>query len=105
MKMIQKTKQSRPKNKRRRFRPVQHILFVFLALILASSGWRLYQLQSDVTKKIAQLNEEKSNLLQEKKALEDEIVQLNTPSYIEQLAREQLGLVRKGEIRIAPKKQ
>ena len=105
MKKIRTAKESRPKKNRRRFRPVRHILFAFLAFFLVSSGWQLYQLHSEVTQKIARLNGEKDVLLGEKKELEDEIVQLNTPSYIEQLAREQLGLVRRGEIRIAPKKQ
>jgi len=55
-------------------------------------------------KQLAILNQEKTGLLQEQIRYENEIVRLNTPSYIEQLAREQLGLVRHGEIIIAPKK-
>lgn len=103
-KKTQIAKKSQPKAGRRRFRPGRDIVVLFFSFILVSSGWQLYQLYSDVTQNIAQLNAEKSNLLIEKKDLEDKIVQLNTPSYVEQLAREQLGLVRKGEIRIAPKK-
>ena len=103
-KRSQIAKDSQPKAGRRRIRPVRHIVLLFFTFLFASSGWQLYQLHSEVTHDIAQLNEEKLNLLNEKKDLEDKIVQLNTPSYIEQLAREQLGLVRKGEIRIAPKK-
>lgn len=103
-KKIQIAKKSQTKAGRRRIRPVRYIVFLFFTFIFVSSGWQLYQLHSDVTQNIAQLNEEKSNLLNEKKDLEDKILQLNTPSYIEQLAREQLGLVRKGEIRIAPRK-
>jgi len=49
------------------------------------------------------LNQQKVLLLNEEKRLKEEIVQLNTPSYIEQLAREQLGLVKHGEILISPK--
>lgn len=52
---------------------------------------------------MAQLNSEKAQLIQEQKKLEEEIALLNTPLYIEQLAREQLGLVKKGEILIAPR--
>lgn len=103
-KKIQITKGSQPKAGLRRIRPVRYIVLLFFTFIFVSSGWQLYQLHSDVTQNIAQLNEEKQSLLNEKKDLEDKIVQLNTPSYIEQLAREQLGLVRKGEIRIAPRK-
>ena len=104
-KRIRTVKEPQPKARRRRFRPFRPILLIFFSILFVSSGWQLYQLHSEVTQDIASLNEEKSNLLNEKKDLEDKIVQLNTPSYIEQLAREQLGLVRKGEIRIAPKKQ
>jgi Septum formation initiator. len=53
---------------------------------------------------IAKLNSRKIDLLEKQKIYENEIVRLNTPSYIEKLAREQLGLVRHGEIIIAPKK-
>jgi cell division protein DivIC len=55
-------------------------------------------------KELAELNKQKISLLEQQKLYEDEIDRLNTPSYIEQLAREQLGLVRHGEIIIAPKK-
>lgn len=103
-KKIQIAKKPQPKSRRRRFRPIRHIILAFLTFLFVSSGWQLYQLHNDVTQNMARLNEDKTNLINEKKNLEDEIVQLNTPSYIEQLAREQLGLVRKGEIRIAPKK-
>lgn len=103
-KKIQIAKDSQPKAGRRRFRTLQHMILLFFTFLFVSSGWQLYQLHSNVTQNMARLNEEKLNLLNEKKDLEDKIVQLNTPSYIGQLAREQLGLVRKGEIRIAPKK-
>jgi len=104
-KRIQKARESQPKTGRRRFRPVWFIVVAVISCVFVSSGWQLYKLRTEVSKDIAQLDIEKANLLKEKKELEDKIVQLNTPSYVEQLAREQLGLVRKGEIRIAPKKQ
>jgi cell division protein DivIC len=105
MKKTPIVKTSRPDMSRRQFRPVRSIILALFAVILTSSAWQLYQLHSGVTQKIARLNQEKSNLAQERSALEDQIIQLNTPSYIEQLAREQLGLVRKGEISIKPKKK
>lgn len=97
------TKESRSKTKKRRFRPFSALIVLFVTVALFSSAHQLYELHKEVNQSIAQLNKEKDALLQEQKNLEDEILQLNTPSYIEQLAREQLGLVRKGEIRIAPK--
>ncbi|HVJ50480.1 septum formation initiator family protein [Desulfitobacterium sp.] len=109
MKRTQKTNETRPKRIQNKKKPKFHlghlILFTFLATVFATSGWQLYQLEHHVNGKIAQLNTEEQSLLQEKAGLEAEIVKLNTPSYVEQLAREQLGLVRKGEIIISPKKQ
>ncbi|MDP4125438.1 MAG: septum formation initiator family protein [Bacillota bacterium] len=80
-------------------------LFVlcFVLAVVGSSAWQLWQLRSQVEGQIASLNQEKTTLLQKEKSLHEEITQLNTPSYIEQLAREQLGLVKHGEILISPK--
>ncbi|WP_006717580.1 FtsB family cell division protein [Desulfitobacterium metallireducens] len=109
MKKIQKMNKSRPnissQKKKPKFNFAAFILFAFVATVLVTSGWQLYQLQHQVNGKIAQIEGEKQELLKEKSGLESEIVRLNTPSYVEQLAREQLGLVRKGEIMISPKEQ
>ncbi len=81
--------------------------YIILGLVLvvsASSFWHLWQLHLQIKGKLGQLNQEKTALLDQQQELKDEIAKLNTPSYIEQLAREQLGLVRHGEIMIAPKK-
>ncbi|MCO5386293.1 MAG: septum formation initiator family protein [Desulfosporosinus sp.] len=71
--------------------------------IVGSSAWQIWKLRTRVEDQLAQLNQEKTKLLQREKILNDEITRLNTPSYIEQLAREQLGLVKQGEILISPK--
>ncbi|OLN28169.1 FtsB family cell division protein [Desulfosporosinus metallidurans] len=78
------------------------VLCITLA-VAGSSGWQLLKLRSQVEGQLANLSQEKVTLLQQEKLLHDEITQLNTPSYIEQLAREQLGLVKHGEILISPK--
>lgn len=100
---------SQPKKKqgkkKYRFSLGHLIILLFLATAFTTSGWKLFLLQQQVNSKIASLESQKQALLEEKSGLEKEIVRLNTPSYIEQLAREQLGLVRKGEIMISPKKQ
>ena len=102
MKTPQKTnKQKRPRA-RFRIRLVLVMSILVLAMVL-SSGWKLWRLHVKVSDQLAQLNQEKTLLLQQEKNLRDEIEQLNTPSYIEKLAREQLGLVKKGEILISPK--
>jgi cell division protein DivIC len=79
------------------------IVLCFLIGMVGSSAWQIWKLRSQVEGRLAALNQEKVTLLQQEKLLQDEIVKLNTPSYIEKLAREQLGLVKKGEILISPK--
>ncbi len=97
------TKKSRTSGKR--FRPVYLMAWAFFLALTGSSAWNLWNLHINTEQKLAQLNAEKAKLIQEQKDLGEEIVLLKTPAYIEQLAREQLGLVKKGEILIAPRSQ
>ncbi len=101
-------KRTRQKNKlqnRPRVRLLYGSIFVlcFMVAVVGSSGWQLWKLRSQTEEQLAYLNQERLTLLQQEKLLHDEIAQLNTPSYIEKLAREQLGLVKRGEILISPK--
>jgi len=68
------------------------------ALLLAFGGayWDGYQLRRDA----AGLARERDELRLQNAQLREEIRLLNTPEYLERLAREQLGLVRRGEIAI-----
>jgi len=75
----------------------------FLVALVGSSTFQIWKLRSQVEGQLAHLNQEKITLLNQEKVLNDEIAQLGTPSYIEKLAREQLGLVKRGEILISPK--
>ena len=86
-----------------RFRRGSVFVFCFTLVVVSSSAWQIWKLRSQVEGQLAHLNQEKAVLLQQKGILHDEITQLNTPSYIEKLAREQLGLVKHGEILISPK--
>ena len=88
---------------RGRFRRGSVFVLCFTLTVVGSSAWQIWKLRSQVEGQLAHLNQEKVTLLQQKKNLDDEIIQLNTPSYIEKLAREQLGLVKHGEILISPK--
>ena len=97
---------SNPKNRQRvRIRRSSILILVVFMAIVGSSAWQIWKLRTRVEDQLAQLNQEKTKLLQREKILNDEITRLNTPSYIEQLAREQLGLVKQGEILISPKNQ
>ncbi len=95
---------SNSKNRQRvRIRLSSVLVLCFIILVVGSSAWQIWKLRSQVEGRLALLNQEKVKLLQQEKLLNDEITRLNTPSYIEQLAREQLGLVKQGEILISPK--
>ena len=103
MKRTPKLKQIQQRRKLK-FRPLHFLILCFSLIIVGSSVGHLWTLQVNIEKQLAELNQEQTGLLQKQKGYEDEITRLNTPSYIEQLAREELGLVRRGEIIIAPKK-
>lgn len=91
------------KKRRRKKNP----LFIFVmgtALMLAGSwSYQLWNIDQSMESQKAQLVEQKTVLITQNDKLRKDIEKLNTPSYIEQLARQKLGLVRKGEILIAPK--
>lgn len=94
------------KNIRKRKRRMNPLFVVGLGIALMLGGSWSYQLlnidRSMVAQK-AELISQKNQLASKNEDLRKEIEKLNTPSYVEQLAREKLGLVRKGEILIAPK--
>ena len=91
------------KRLRVRFRHSSVLVLCFTLTVIGSSAWQIWKLRSQVEGQLAHLNQEKVALLQQERLLQDEIALLNTPSYIEKLAREQLGLVKHGEILISPK--
>lgn len=94
----------RTTRKRRRKTNPLFILVMGTALMLAASwSYQLFKIDQSIEKQKAQLVEQKTAIVAENDKLRKDIEKLNTPSYIEQLAREKLGLVRKGEIMIAPK--
>ena len=102
---MKRTRQKIKTRNRPRVRLLYGSFFVlcFMVAVVGSSGWQLWKLRSQTESQLAHLNKEKLTLLQQEKNLHEEIAQLNTPSYIEKLAREQLGLVKRGEILISPK--
>ncbi len=89
--------------KKRRTNPL-FIILMGTALILAGSWtFQLIEMDQNMAKKKADLIQQRSYITAQNEKLRSDIEKLNTPSYIEQLARDKLGLVRKGEIVIAPK--
>ena len=71
------------------------LLIFFLAYLFLSGYLNLRK----VGQRLARIEEEKERLVQENKRLEEEIKALEgDPFYIEKIAREELGMVKKGEI-------
>lgn len=100
-----RTARNRKRNKGNGKRFFRLLLMCFCCALVGSWIWKLWYLNTAVESQLKSLTEQKTALLEKKADLQEEIVRLNTPSYIEQLAREQLGLVRPGEILVAPKEE
>lgn len=71
-------------------------LVVFLMLPIAPRVKMLW----DLNQRIEQLETQKIKLEQTKQELEQELKQANSPAMVEKIAREQLGMVKKGETRV-----
>lgn len=79
------------------------VAFVFLTLVVTWSV-QLNKTERELEARIHELTQEKTDLVAQNETYRKEIELLRTPDYIEQLARDKLGLVRKGEYVVAPKK-
>ncbi|KLU62044.1 cell division protein FtsL [Peptococcaceae bacterium CEB3] len=92
--------------RRKRFsiKPVSLAALLLALGVVGTSLWNLWQLQRQVEGRLSYLEAEKAALVHKQSRLQQEIRWLNDPAYVEQLARTQLGLVRRGEIPISPKK-
>lgn len=66
------------------------------ALSSGQAALRLYHL----SRQLAELEHQREALLAENRRLREEIRRLHDPAYVERLAREELGLVRPGEIAV-----
>lgn len=91
------------RKRKRRMNPL-FVVGLGIALMLGGSwSYQLFNIDRSMVAQKAELISQKNQLAAKNENLRKEIEKLNTPSYVEQLAREKLGLVRKGEILIAPK--
>lgn len=73
-------------------------LGVYLLFSFLIGGYQIWQLK----KEIAQYNTQKEELLAKQRELENELTALQEPEMIEKLARENLGMVKEGEILVVP---
>ncbi len=72
------------------------ILVVFLMLPIAPRVKMLW----DLNQRIERLENQKAELEKNRQELETELKQANSPAMVEKIAREQLGMVKKGETRV-----
>jgi len=72
------------------------VLVVFLMLPVAPRVKMLW----DLNQRIERLENQKDQLEQHRNELEQELKQANSPAMVEKIAREQLGMVKKGETRV-----
>jgi len=71
-------------------------VLVLLAVTFGGAYWDTYQ----VRREAGRLARERDDLRKQNAQLREEIRLLNTPDYIERIAREQLGLVKPGEVAV-----
>jgi len=71
-------------------------LVLFLAASILQSGTRFYM----AGRQVDELERSRSRLVRENDQLREEIRLLSDPAYVERVAREQLGMVRPGEIAV-----
>lgn len=101
---VSRKNKAQKRKKRRRFRSFYLAMtMVFLVLVITWTV-QLNMTERELNDRISDLTDQRNGLTAKNDAYRTEIELLNTPAYIEQLAREKLGLVRKGEIYVEPKK-
>ncbi len=89
--------------------PVTIIGVIILTLTLCGTfGYRQFALQSqkaEYAKQITDLKKQKKQLSKEKEDLKDFREYVKTDEYAEEIAREKLGLIHKGEILFVPEER
>jgi len=89
------------RRKRRIPRYVKYIFYGFIIYCFVSFAVGGYQILH-IKKEIKQLEAKHEEFLLQQRALEDELNSLQNPEVIEKLARESLGMVKKGETLVVP---
>lgn len=81
------------------------IFRILLISIFLYSGYKFYKNYCNIRElenKIIELEDNIVRAKEEKSNLEEELKNVNNPEYIEKIAREELGLVKPGELLIIP---
>ena len=92
--------------RRRRFNPLNSRLLLLLIIVLlvyfgVSLGFQLNKLWA-MQESIMEMEERVAELRQHNERLWERLATLESESYIEETARDRLGLIRPGETRIVP---
>src|SRR5690554_6540374 len=78
---------------------------IILIVLVLFAAYRFYLNQREVRqikREIARIEQELKEVERRKKELEEELGHIDDPAYIEKIAREELGLVKPGELLLVP---
>jgi len=81
-------------------------LKILLFLIIAFAGWAVYTLinqmnqRDSLNEKLMTLQSERNDLQQEIEGLQNDVMLLNDPEYMSQLATKEQGMLKEGEQQI-----
>jgi cell division protein FtsB len=78
------------------------ILLLIIILFSVYKFYENYRVIKDLEHRIMELEGNIVRAMEEKNRLEEELENVNNPEYIEKIAREELGLVKPGELLIIP---
>lgn len=81
---------------------IHSLIVLVLLAALVTAFWPAYIWNTQLDGQLSTLAKQRDQQVAENKALQEEVQRLNTPDYIEQLARRDLGLVKPGEIPLTP---
>jgi cell division protein DivIC len=91
--------QKRRSSKFRKYR-IYSLLLIALIVGILGAFYPAYVWSMQLDHELAGLAQYKTQLAQKNQNLQEEIRRLNTPDYVEQLARRELGLVKPGEVQV-----
>lgn len=101
--MMQISKKTKPKGKKR-IKKRFVLLFLIFTYVSACFGQQFYRI-NNMDKEIEDYLAVKNEIINEQESLKKEIALLENDSYIERIAREDLGLIKPGETLLVPGEQ
>lgn len=97
---------NRPENKKKRLNPYTRAgIIVFCLVLCGTVAYKTITLKAqsrNYDKQIEQLREQRDDLKEQQQEIKDLKKHVKTDEYVEEIAREKLGLVHEGEIVFRP---